>query len=83
MQSTSMFTTTSPITTSAVQRVAERRRREADLIATLRRLAYLASLQHNAEPTLTERCRLSRLVDRVDEALRKLLAEQANKEKQS
>jgi len=68
--------TISPLTTSAVERLVERRRRQADLITTLRRLAYLCSLQHQDEPSLKERCRIARLVTRCDDAMRKLLAEE-------
>jgi hypothetical protein len=63
----------------ALQRRAKRRWRQVELIATLRRLTYLASLAHNDEPRLNERSRLARLVGNADDVLRRLLAESAEK----
>jgi hypothetical protein len=60
--------------TSSASRQALRRDRHQRLIAALRSVAYLTSLRRYDEPSFSERARLSRLVDHVDEALRKLLA---------
>lgn len=57
---------------SQFARQIARRARQQELIRVLRRVAYLCSLQHQDEPGLSERTRLARLVERCDEALRRL-----------
>ena len=69
----SVSSTIPPLTTSALRRLAERRRRQEELIATLRRVTFLASQEHNDTPGLAKRTRIAALVERVDAALRKLL----------
>jgi hypothetical protein len=71
--STQASTPSSHPNTSEFFRRAEREERRRELISTLRKLAALASLEHYDEPTLAGRAKWSRLVEHVDQELRKQL----------
>jgi hypothetical protein len=60
------------LTSSSITRNAERQQRQQLLIFHLRKVAALASLEHSDTVSFAERSRIARLVERVDEQLRKL-----------
>ena len=63
--------TPSPKSSEFLRR-AEHEERQRNLIFHLRKVATLASLEHYDTVSLAERSRIARLVERVDEQLRKL-----------
>lgn len=74
-----IFSTQPSLTPNAARRLAERQRRQDQLIHALRRVAFLCSLEHNDTCSLVERTHIAALVERVDAHLRKLLNQAAQK----
>jgi hypothetical protein len=64
------------VPTSAIDRRAERRQRQVELIKTLRRLAALAEQKAWDTGALSDRCRLAQLIERTDDLVHRLLNNQ-------